>query len=62
MQCTLKACNLDLEQNSDKMTPMIGNYIGTTRKVMFLKDLFNKPYPIPVNLLITSTETQKCCQ
>ena len=58
----LKACSLELEQNSNKMTPIIVNYIGTTRKVVFLKDLSNKPYPSPVNLLITSIESQKCYQ
>ena len=48
-----------IRTDCNKMTPIIVNYIGTTRKVVFMKDLSNKPYPSPVNLLITSPEAKK---
>ena len=35
---------------------------GPTWKVVVLKDLSNKPYPSPVNLLITSIKSKKYFQ
>ena len=42
------------------MTPKDHLAAGTTWKCWSLKALSNKPYPSPVNLLITSIESQKC--
>ena len=53
---------VDIETNSNRMTPKDHLAAGTTRKVVVLKDLSNKPYPSPVNLLITSIKSQKCFQ
>ena len=58
----VKTWKVDIETNSNRMTPKDHLAAGTTRKVVVLKDLSNKPYPSPVNLLITSIKSQKCFQ
>merc|ERR1711888_422389 len=52
--------------DSNRMTPKDHLAAGTTRKVVVLKDVSNKPYPSPVKLLVTSIKSQnyfqKICQ
>ena len=47
---------------SNRMTPKDHLAAGPTRKVVVLKDLSNKPYPSPENLLITSIKSKKYFQ
>ena len=53
---------LRIREYSNKMTPNHHLAAGTTWKCWSLKALSNKPYPSPVNLLITSIKSQKCFQ
>ena len=62
MLLRVKTWKVDIETNSNRKTPKDHLAAGTTRKVVVLKDLSNKPYPSPVNLLITSIKSQKYFQ
>ena len=56
----LKACSIEFDTCSNKMTPKDHLAASTTWKCWSLKALSNEHYPSPVGLLITSTESQKC--